>query len=43
VIGADLSQADGDMAFHATPPGDLYGVRAGDERYEIPEAVMFGG
>ncbi len=41
--GADLSQADGDMSFSATKEADLYKVRAGKERYEIPEAVVFGG
>lgn len=41
--GADLSQADGDMSFSATKETDLYKVRAGKERYEIPEAVVFGG
>jgi hypothetical protein len=42
-VGADLSQADGNMAFSATKEADLYLIRAGDERYEIPEAVIFGG
>ncbi|WP_298833084.1 hypothetical protein [uncultured Piscinibacter sp.] len=42
-IGADLSQADGNMRFKATKEADLYMIRAGDERYEIPEAVVFGG
>lgn len=42
-ISADLSQADGNMEFHATKEADLYIIRAGDERYEIPEAVIFGG
>jgi len=42
-ISADLSQADGNMAFHATKHGDVYKIQAGDERYEIPEAVVFGG
>jgi hypothetical protein len=42
-IGADLSQADGNMTFGATKEADLYTIRAGDERYEIPEAVIFGG
>lgn len=41
--GADLSQADGDMTFRATKEADLYRIQAGDERYEIPEAVVFGG
>lgn len=42
-ISADLSQTDGNMRFHATKDGDLYIIEAGDERYEIPEAVIFGG
>lgn len=42
-VGADLSQADGNMTFRATKEADLYGIQAGDERYEIPEAVVFGG
>jgi hypothetical protein len=42
-IGADLSQADGNMTFRATKEADLYRIQAGDERYEIPEAVIFGG
>ncbi len=42
-IGADTSQADGYGAFKATKESDLYHIRVGDERYEIPEAVVFGG
>ncbi len=42
-VGADLSQADGDMSFKTTKESDLYMIRAGHERYEIPEAVVFGG
>jgi hypothetical protein len=42
-IGADLSQADGNMDFSATKEADLYKIKAGDERYEIPEAVIYGG
>jgi hypothetical protein len=41
--GADLSQADGDMTFKATRDTDLFRIRAGEERYEIVEAVIFGG
>lgn len=40
---ADLSQADGNMTFKATKQSDLFKIQAGDERYEIPEAVVFGG
>jgi hypothetical protein len=42
-VGADLSQADGNMNFRAVKKADLYLIEAGDERYEIPEAVVFGG
>lgn len=42
-ISADLSQADGNMTFVATKDGDLYKIQAGNERYEMPEAVVFGG
>lgn len=41
--GADLSQADGNTSFQVTKESDLYIIRAGDERYEIVEAVVFGG
>lgn len=41
--GADLSQADGEMSFSASKEADLYLIRAGQERYEIPEALVFGG
>jgi hypothetical protein len=41
--GADLSQADGNMTFRATKEADLFRIQAGDERYEIPEAAVFGG
>jgi hypothetical protein len=40
--GTDVSQAD-PGAFRATRQGDLTTVHIGDERYEIPDAVMFGG
>lgn len=42
-ISADLSQADGNLNFRAIKEADLYIINAGDERYEIPEAVIFGG
>ena len=42
-VYADMSQADGNMAFSATKQGDIYHVHAGDERYEIVEAFIFGG
>lgn len=42
-ISADLSQADGNMNFRSTKVGDLYKIEAGNERYEIVEAMVFGG
>jgi hypothetical protein len=41
--GADTSQADGDSAFSAERESDLNRIRVGDERYEIPDAVIHGG
>ena len=41
--GADLSQAEGDTTFRATKEADLFMIRAGRERYELPEAVVSGG
>jgi hypothetical protein len=42
-VGADLSQADGNMKFSASKQADLFMIQAGNERYEIPEAVISGG
>jgi heat shock protein HslJ len=42
-IGADTSEADGYPEFHVTKENDLHFIRIGDERYEIPDAVIFGG
>lgn len=42
-IGADVSESEGRHDFHATKDGDLYRIRVGNERYEIPDAVVFGG
>ncbi len=43
-VGADLSQADGNMTFRATKnAAGIYLIDAGDERYEISESVVFGG
>jgi heat shock protein HslJ len=42
-IGADTSQADGYPELRATKEGDLNLIRIGDERYEIPNAVVLGG
>ncbi|MEX5729147.1 heat shock protein HslJ [Rhodovulum iodosum] len=43
LLGADTSQADGYPEYGATREADLTFVRVGDERYEIPDAVIFGG
>ena len=42
-IGADTSEADGYRPFHAGRKGDLVLISVGDERYEIIDAVVFGG
>lgn len=42
-IGADTSQADGAFDFRAAKESDLHLIRIGDERYEIPDAVVLGG
>mgnify|MGYP001550268023 FL=1 len=42
-IGADTSQADGSPEFGATKESDLHLIRIGDERYEIPDAIVLGG
>jgi hypothetical protein len=42
-VGADLSQADGSMAFSAKKESDLFLIHAGDGDYEVFEAVIFGG
>jgi hypothetical protein len=41
--GADVSQGDSGAAFSAQREGDLNLLRVGDERYEIPDAVVSGG
>jgi hypothetical protein len=41
-IGADTSQADGYPEFSAARENDLHLIRVGNERYEIPEAVVLG-
>jgi hypothetical protein len=41
-IGADVSQAD-PGEFRASKESDLYIIHIGNERYEIPEAVINGG
>ena len=42
-IGADTSQADGYPEFSATKESDLHRIRIGNERYEIPDAIVLGG
>lgn len=42
-IGADTSQTDGYPEFGATKESDLNRIRIGNERYEIPDAVVLGG
>jgi heat shock protein HslJ len=42
-IGADTSLADGYPEFSATKENDLHLIRIGNERYEIPDAVILGG
>jgi hypothetical protein len=42
-VSANLSQAYGHMSFSATRKADLYLIRAGNERYEIPAAAIYGG
>ena len=42
-IGADTSEADGYHEFRATKEYDLHLIRVGNERYEIPDAVVLGG
>ena len=42
-LSADLSQADGSQHFRGTKHGDVYFIEAGHGRYEIVEAVVFGG
>jgi butyrate kinase len=41
-IGTDTSEAD-PGEFSAVREGDLSHVRVGQERYEIPDAVVLGG
>ncbi|MDR9401856.1 MAG: hypothetical protein RI580_00305 [Halothece sp. Uz-M2-17] len=40
---ADTSQADGYGEFKAERESDLNFIRVGEERYEIPDAVIYGG
>ncbi len=42
-VGSDATEADASGGFHAERAGDLSLIRVGAERYEIPDAVVFGG
>jgi hypothetical protein len=42
-VSADLSQADGNMNFRGSNRGGVYFIEAGNERYQIVEAFVFGG
>lgn len=42
-VSADTSQAEGNQKTSSSREGDLTTVHVGAERYEIPDAVMFGG
>jgi hypothetical protein len=42
-LGADTSQADGYPEFKVQRKPDLFVIELGAERYEIPDAVVFGG
>lgn len=41
--GADVTQADHGLPFSAQREEDLNLIRVGEERYEIPDAVVWGG
>ena len=43
LLGADTSQADGYPPVSGDKENDLSFIKVGDERYEIPDAVIFGG
>ena len=43
VIGADLSQADGDAEVKATKNAGLNLISVGELRFEIPDTVVSGG
>lgn len=42
-IGADVAESEGRLDFRATKEGDLHRIRVGNERYEIPDALVLGG
>jgi hypothetical protein len=41
-IGADVSEAEGRLEFSANKEIDLHLIRIGNERYEIPDTIIFG-
>jgi len=43
LVGADTSQADGYPEVQSSKQSDLHQIRIGNERYEIPDAVILGG
>jgi heat shock protein HslJ len=42
-VNPDMSQAGGGFEFSVERESDLHLIRVDDERYEIPDAVIFGG
>ena len=42
-VGADTSEADRSGPFRADKDADLHRIEVGEERYEIPDAVVLGG
>lgn len=42
-LGADTSEADGYPKTSGRKEADLHFIRVGDERYEVPDAVILGG
>lgn len=43
LLGADTSQADGYPPVAGQKENDLHLISIGEERYEVPDAVIFGG
>ena len=43
LLGADTSQADGYSEVSSRKENDLHLIAVGDERYEVSDAVVFGG
>ncbi len=42
-LGADVAESEGRRDFGATKEGDVHRIRVGPERYEIADAIVFGG